>query len=153
MPFLTGPALYLIVALLCTNGIAAVMWYVNSAEAKQYKAELVTCNAKYSAFADQIMAQGERAIQKAKETVQEQKQITERVSNEYQDRLARLRADYDRMRQQYARSGSGGVSAIPVAAARVDEIPSDALAIAEQCAETTLTLVSLQDWVKEQSSQ
>jgi hypothetical protein len=150
VPFLTGPALYLIVALLCTNGIAGVMWFVKNAEAKRTQAELATSQAQYTAFADQVRAQGEIAIEKAKATVAEQKRITERVADDYETRLAALRADYERLhRLARARPAGSGVPALPDAAARADAIPADALPLAAQCAETTLTLVSLQEWLKE----
>lgn len=151
MPFLTGPALWVIIALLCTNGVTGVLLSVKSADANRYKAELAASQATYTAFANQVRAQGEAAIEKAKVAVAEQARITERTIHAYANDLATLRTDYDRLRKQYARARGDGVSALPVAPTRIDEVPVDALPLAAECAETTLTLVALQDWVMEQA--
>lgn len=153
MPFLTGPTLWVIIALLCTNGVTGVLLSVKSADANRYKAELAASQATYAAFANQVRAQGEAAIEKAKATVAEQAHITERAIHAYANDLDALRTSYDRLRQQHARasSGLGGLSTIPVAPTRIDEVPADAISLAADCAETTLTLVTLQGWVMEQA--
>ena len=58
MPWLNGPALYLIVFLLFTNGIAGVMWYVKGTEATVYKERVTACAAQHNAFVEQTRAAG-----------------------------------------------------------------------------------------------
>ena len=72
------------------------------------------------------------------------------MSHEYAKNLDRLRADYQRLRKQYADSSGGGLSKVPDSAKSIDAIPADCLPLAADAAETTLTLVALQEWVTEQ---
>ena len=75
------------------------------------------------------------------------------MSHEYAKNLDRLRTDYQRLRKQYASSaGSGGVSKVPDSAKSIDAIPANCLPLAADAAETTLTLVTLQEWITEQYS-
>lgn len=149
MPFLSGPALWLIVGLLFTNGVAGVMWWVNSAKAEHHKAVATTCAQKHAAFVEQTRDLGKQAERRTAEIIARNNQTTEKASHDYQANLDRLRADYQRLRQQYVRAGGGAVPAVSVSTRSLDDLPADALPLAAACAETTLTLVALQDWVKD----
>lgn len=147
MPLLN---MYIIVLLICTNGISAIMWYVKSNDAKTYKAQVVSCQEERKFFGEQVRAQGELAARKLLAEQIRTEQVTKEVSHEYETRLSTLRSDYQRLRQQANRgSGSSAVSTLPASPRAIDEISPNALPVAEQCAETTLMLVELQDWIRQ----
>lgn len=144
------PTLYIIVLLICTNGISAIMWYVKSNDAKTYKAQVVSCQEERKFFGEQVRAQGELAARKLLAEQIRTEQVTKEVSHEYETRLSTLRSDYQRLRQQANRgSGSSPMPAISFGPRSLDEISPNALPVAEQCAETTLMLVELQDWIRQ----
>jgi multidrug resistance efflux pump len=157
MPFLT-PFYPLIIALLiCTNGIAGVMWIVKSSDAKSYQSQLETCKAKHQAFKDQVEAQGKLAIEKAKAKEKDNAEITEKTARAWAAALSAVRADADRrVRLAAARGASGsGVSAAGATASGIDaptqvDLPPAERVIAD-CAEDTLTLIWLQDWIRKTS--
>lgn len=103
--------------------------------------------AKYKATVE-AMAQAQEESNRAIE--ERNKQITKDAQDEYEKRIADLRSYYaGRVLHTPRRSGDmPGISKPP---ARIDEIPSDVLPVAEQCAETTLQLISLQGWITEVS--
>lgn len=143
-------ALYLIAGLLFTNVLTGVAWQIQKHATQAEKERVVACQAKYDTFKGQVETLGKQQEKKVAEVIATAKTITKDTETRYETRLAGMRADYDRLRKQYARSGGGSVPTFPVAAARVDEIPADCLPLAEQAAETTLMLESLQSWVTEQ---
>ena len=76
--------------------------------------------------------------------------ILEETKNAYNTKLATLRSYYS---MRVAGQGGSGLSQIPVAPGgaagyTADNLPPVAT-LAAQCAETTLTLYSLQNWVKD----
>ena len=151
MPFVITPVIWLVIALCCTNGISAVMWYVKSHDAEIQKARVVSCQEERKFFEERVRAAGEQAHRRVLAEQQKSEQVTREVSHAYQTRLDALRADYERLRKRAAvRAGSSGVQSFPVAAARVDEIPADAVPLAAACAETTLQLTELQGWIVQQ---
>ena len=150
---LTPFPIYAIVFLLFTNILAVFAWQMQSHEADYQKQRAETCAAQHQAFVDQTRAEGERMVRRAAETIAKNEIVTQRVKRENQANFDRMRSDYKRLRQQYAaaNSGSGEVPAIPEAPRRIDAIPADCLPLAEQSAETTLMLTSLQDWIQQQA--
>ena len=144
--------LYFIAFLIFTNLVSAFAWQWNKAEAQKQREAVAVCAAKFDSFKQQVEVLGKQQEQKVAEVIATANTITKDTEKRYEDRLAVLRADYDRLRKQYTQRGAGGgqVSALPVPASRVDEIPADALPLAERCAETTLMLVELQEWTEQQ---
>ena len=143
-------SLYLIAGLVFTNVLTGVAWQIQKHAAQAEKERVIACQVKFDSFKTQVETLGKQQEKKVAEVIATAKTITKETESRYETRLAGMRADYDRLRKQYTRSGGGSVSAFPVAAARVDEIPADCLAIAEQSAETTLMLIDLQQWVRAQ---
>ena len=155
MPFLTPFYPWLLVFLLCTNGIAAVMWYVKGTEANVYKERATACAAKHDAFVRQVEAQGQIATEKAKAKEAEYARIAEETGRGWASALAHVRASADkRLRLAASRSaGSGGVSVTPLPADRVviatqGDLPAPERIVAD-CAEDALKLVWLQHWITE----
>lgn len=144
-------SLYAIAILLFTNLLTGTCWWVASMRADHEQARADTAEVKLNLFTDQVRELGKAQERKTAELIATAKTISMQKDADYAKSLDSLRADYQRLRQQYAkRSGSGSVPAVPETARSVDAIPADALPLAAECAETTLTLESLQSWVKEQ---
>lgn len=102
----------------------------------------------FDEFVAQTQAQA--AIQKAvsDHIVAQHERDKEDIHNDYQTRLADLRRQYSRGVQQ--RAGSGAVPTSSKSPGRIDAAPTyDQLAA--QCAETTLQLTELQQWIKRTS--
>lgn len=149
---LTTYPLYIIVALLFTNVLTGFAWQLASHSADRFEAQAMTCAAQHEAFVEQVRAEGERMVRRAAEITAKNETVTQEIKRDYQTGLDRMRADYKRLRQQYASASSGGgqMPAIPEASSSIDAIAADCLPLAEQSAETTLMLTSLQDWVNQQ---
>jgi len=111
---------------------------------------LEACKAEFQVFKSEVERLGKEAQVKVNKEIERQKKVTNDVSTDYEKRLDYLRDTYNRLRDQ--RSSGNGLSAVPNAPRSIDEIPSDGLPLAAQCAETTQQLISLQEWVKAQSS-
>lgn len=147
---LNPAVIYLIAGLVFTNVLTGVAWQAQKHATQAEKERVVVCQTKFDTFKTQVETLGKQQEKKVAEVIATAKTITKETESRYETSLAGMRADYDRLRKQYTNSGSGSVPAFPVAAARVDEIPADCLSLAEQAAETTLMLDSLQTWVTEQ---
>ena len=157
MPFLTPFYPWLLIFLLCTNGIAAVMWYVKSNEADIKRAELSVCQAKFDSFKNQVEALGKQQEQKAADVIAASNLAVHETKAKYEANLARLRADYDRLRKQYAQRGARtspvpapDIGTRPIDAAAQDAV-SDPVRLAAECAETTLNLIWLQEHERQQT--
>lgn len=143
--------LYAIAFLVFTNLFTLAGWRLAEHEADKQERRAVVAEEKLNLFAEQVRIEGEKQVRRTAEIIAKGRQITEDMSHEYAKNLDRLRADYQRLRKQYASgAGGGAVPAIPEAPRSVDEVPADALPLAAECAETTLMLESLQGWVGEQ---
>ncbi len=145
-------SLYAIAFLVFTNIATGAAWWVASmrADHEQQRAEIA--EQKLQLFAEQVRAEGAKAERRTAELIATAKNISVAKDAEYAKNLDRLRADYQRLRKQYASgSGGGAMPTLPEAPRNVDEVPADALPLAEQCAETTLMLEGLQEWVAEQA--
>lgn len=143
-------ALYAIAFLLLTNLFTFAGWRLADHEADKQERRAIVSEEKLNLFAEQVRIEGEKQTRRTAEIIANGKKITEDMSHEYAKNLDRLRTDYQRLRKQYASSSGGGVSAIPDSAKSIDAIPPDCLSLAADAAETTLTLVTLQEWVTEQ---
>lgn len=124
------PAWYVIAALVLTNALSCFMW-----ERASHKLSVVELRS-------------EIAAQEAAATLKEQKQITEDTTNAWKAALDSTRDDWAKRLRLANVQPMPGISG---PAGGVDALPADSLALAAQCAETTLTLRDLQDWVKRQS--
>ena len=154
MPFLTGPALYIIVVLLCTNLLAGVGYLLKSASAEEYKAQVSECKATHAAFVAQVEAQGKLAAQKARNKEAENAKVAKETSDGWAAAIATVRADYaKRLRLATSRSaGGGGVSQTAEdragnAGSGADAIPAPER-VAADCAETTVTANYLQGYIE-----
>jgi hypothetical protein len=97
-------------------------------------------------FKSQVEAQGREAERIAKETEARHEEAKTEIEQEYKERLANLQRRYaDSLRK----SGGSQVSRTTDPARRVDEAAANSSPyFVEQCAETTLQLIELQQWVK-----
>lgn len=131
MPFMSYIREALIVFLVITNLLSCFMWE------------------KASNKADRLELLAENAAKEAERTVKEQERITEEVRDGWKAALDVTRADWaKRMRNANVQQMPG----LSKPAAGIDGIPADALAIAADCAETTLMLRDLQAWTKRQGA-
>ena len=146
-------ALYAIAFLVFTNLFTFAGWRMANHEADKQERRAIVAEEKMHLFSEQVRIEGEKQVRRTAEIIANGKKITEDMSHEYAKNLDRLRADYQRLRKQYAASsGSGAVSATEQPARSVDAIPADALPLAAECAETTLMLESLQAWALSNST-
>jgi len=143
-------ALYAIAFLVFTNLFTFAGWRLANHEADKQERRAIVSEEKLNLFAEQVRIEGEKQTRRTAEIIAKGKQITEDMSHEYAKNLDRLRADYQRLRKQYADSSGGGLSKVPDSAKSIDAIPADCLPLAADAAETTLTLVTLQEWITEQ---
>lgn len=127
---LNPAVLYLIVGLAFANLVTLAGWVITDQRFDAFKAEAAAEGARQAAVVAHVEKQQER--------------ITHDVSNIWADALGRERALWAGRLRNAGRSQVPGVSRPP---AGIDGIPADALAIAADCAETTLMLESLQQWI------
>ena len=104
------------------------------------------CN-EYRHQLKEVKLAGEVAAEQAKATIKEQKQITEDTTNAWKAALNFTRDDWAKRLRNVHVQPLPPVSG-PVGG--VDGLSADQLALAAQCAETTLQLKALQDWVRKQ---
>ena len=102
-------------------------------------------SAKYDAYVAkaEAAAHEQELINKAK--AKEAAQVTEKVKNDYENKIAFIKRTYGGMRL----SASGQTSQVSGAPGSTDGTPADPKFI-EKCAITTQQLVSLQAWLNEQ---
>ena len=142
--------LYAIAFLIFGNLLTGAGWWVASMRADHEQKRAEIAEQKLQVFADQVRAEGAKAERKTAELIATAKNISVAKDAEYAKNLDRLRTDYQRLRKQYASAGSSAVSKVPDSAKSIDAIPADCLPLAADAAETTLTLITLQEWVTEQ---
>ena len=102
----------------------------------------------YKASVDAMAADQERQTQAI---IDRHEKTKESIHAEYQDRLARMRADYER-RMRNQSTGDLPTACRPACRANdsaTDRISFDRQALIERCSETTLQLQELQKWVRE----
>lgn len=100
---------------------------------------------KFDAYKAEVTAIGKAQEVKAKSIEKQADGISKGISNAYNRDVAAVRSYYDRVRQQ---SGGCQMSAVPNSSSGVNERAADELF--GQCAEATLQLIYLQQWVREQ---
>lgn len=125
------PLWYAIAALVLTNLFTGYMW--------QQDAHALTL----------VELRSEVAAKEAEAAVKEQKQITEDTTNAWKAALDVTRDDWAKRLRNANVQPMPGISG-PTGG--VAGLPTDSLALAAQCAETTLTLENLQDWVRKQKN-
>ena len=151
MPILAPFYPIIIVFLLCTNGIAGIMWYVKSKDATVYHSQLDTCRAEHQSFVSQVEAQGRIAEQKAKQIEEQNRRTADETAKGWAAALDTVRRDADkRVRLILAGRGASGSQMSPVPrtapgtdAASEEPVPTPEGVIAA-CLEDTLTLAWLQ---------
>jgi hypothetical protein len=151
MPVLSLPAIWMIVMLLCTNGIAGIMWFVKATEAKAYKERAGLCVAKHEAFVEQAKAAGRAAEDRARAVDRENRRIQDETAKGWAAALDVVRADRLRIARSSTRVSpvpEPGVTTTGIDGPAAEHLPPPERVLAD-CAETTLTLVWLQHWVKE----
>jgi len=116
---------------------------VQSSRLKAVKAE-------YEAFQTQVRVVGEAQEARTKAEVKRQQEVTKNVEADYSKRLAKLRADYARLRD--SNTSRGVLPAVPATARSPDAETRDQqlLGILQHAEEQTLRLIELQEWVMRQ---
>lgn len=159
MPFLTSPIFYVIAFLVVTNIGTALGWRWVAADLQDAEQKLETCKAGHQAFVDRVAARGKIAEEQAKWVKEYNERIADETSKGWAAALDSVRRDAER-RVRLATAGhgafGGGVSAGGATPDRVvvateEPLPPPERIIAD-CAEDTLKLVWLQDWVKRTST-
>ena len=105
---------------------------------------------KLLAFKAQVEAEAEKQKVHNESVVKQQELVTDGVKNEYEARLAALRAYYARRVQQPS-PGSGNVPSISKPSPGANGATSDPEFVG-RCAETTAQLTALQAWVRKQGA-
>ena len=136
---------------------------VRSAQRDQARAALERAEARHILFAERVRTKaeeiGRKALERARHAEAEQDRISQETSRDHQNRLAQLRARYDRLlragadRADPGRAGGFGLPALPEPARRPDgAAAADRLSLAERllCSEQSLRLELLQRWIREQ---
>jgi hypothetical protein len=101
---------------------------------------------RFDAFKTELEASAKAQEKINQQIEQKNKLIADNSKREYEAKIVALRHYYDRLRHP----DTNKLPSAAIAAHRVDEKATDPVFIG-QCAETTLQLVSLQDWVREVS--
>ena len=117
-------------------GLVAVLF--GTGYYRGYSAE----KARFDAFKAELMASAKAQEKINQQIEQKNKLIADNSKREYEAKIIALRNYYDRMRNP----DSNKLPSAAITAHRVDEKATDPVFIG-QCAETTLQLISLQDWV------
>ncbi len=122
---------YAIAALALSNLFTGYMWQQDA-----HKLEIVKLTSEVAAAASEA-------------TIKAQKQITEDTKNGWK---AALDVTNDSWAKRLRLANVQPMSGISGPTGGVDGLPTDSLALAARCAETTLQLKTLQNWVHRQGS-
>jgi len=117
-------------------GLVAVLF--GAGYYKGYSSE----KARFDAFKSELEASAKAQEKINQQIEQKNKLIADNSKREYEAKIVALRHYYDRLRH----SDTNNLPSATITAHRVDEKATDPVFIG-QCAETTLQLVSLQDWI------
>jgi len=101
---------------------------------------------RYAEYKADVVAAGERQIAENKAKAKEQEIINENVAKTYQDNINNIHTFYGRMLD----TSSGAMSPNGTATITINGQAYNLLSVAEQCAQTTQQLESLQDWINQQ---
>jgi len=102
---------------------------------------------RFAEYKTDVVAAGERQIAENKAKAKEQEIINDNVVKTYQDNISGIHAFYGRMLDP----SSGAMSANGTATITINGETHNLLSVAEQCAQTTQQLESLQDWINQQA--
>ena len=101
---------------------------------------------RFAEYKADVVAAGERQIAENKAKAKEQEIINENVAKTYQDNINNIHTFYGRMLD----TSSGAMSPNGTATITINGETHNLLSVAEQCAQTTQQLESLQDWINQQ---
>ena len=101
---------------------------------------------RFAEYKADVVAAGERQIAENKAKAKEQEIINENVAKTYQDNINNIHTFYGRMLDP----SSGAMSPNGTATITINGQAYNLLSVAEQCAQTTQQLESLQDWINQQ---
>ena len=101
---------------------------------------------RFDAFKAELVASAKAQEKINQQIEQKNKLIADNSKREYEAKIVALRLYYDRLRH----ADTNKLPSASITSHRVDEAATDPIFIG-QCAETTLQLVLLQDWVREVS--
>ena len=101
---------------------------------------------RFAEYKADVVAAGERQIAENKAKAKEQEIINDNVAKTYQDNINNIHTFYSRMLD----TSSGAMSPNGTATITINGQTYNLLSVAEQCAQTTQQLVSLQDWINQQ---
>ena len=148
--------LYIIIGLVFTNLFTLTAWRMTASSVETQKQRVIECQARFDSFKKQVEILGKQQETKTAEVIAASNLAVEETRKKYEANLDRLRADYQRMRNQYAGSRTSPVPAPDVgtrgADAAAEDAVSDPVRLAADCAETTLNLIWLQEHERQQSS-
>lgn len=104
---------------------------------------------KFDAYKAEVKAVAAAQEEKTRQIEAKNERLFKETQNAYNTKLNALRAYYS---MRIAGKGGSGLPQVPIATSGVTQLSADQLppvaTLAAQCAETTLTLTALQDWVK-----
>jgi hypothetical protein len=101
---------------------------------------------RFAEYKADVVAAGERQIAENKAKAKEQEIINDNVAKTYQDNISNIHTFYSRMLD----TSSGAMSPNGTATITINGQTYNLLSVAEQCAQTTQQLESLQDWINQQ---
>ena len=101
---------------------------------------------RYMEYRQEVQIVADKQIAENEAKIKEQELINENIKQTYEARLTSIHTFYTGMLD----SRSGAVSSVPNATITVNGETHNILLVAEQCAQTTEQLMTLQDWVNQQ---
>jgi len=101
---------------------------------------------RFADFRDQVKIVAEKQQAETDAKIKEQEIINENIKQTYEARLTSIHTFYTGM----LNSRSGVVSSDPNATITINGEAHNVLLVAEQCAQTTEQLITLQEWVNQQ---
>jgi hypothetical protein len=101
---------------------------------------------RFAEYKADVVAAGKKQIAENKAKAKEQEIINDNVAKTYQDNISNIHTFYGRMLD----TSSGAMSPNGTATITINGQTYNLLSVAEQCAQTTQQLESLQDWINQQ---
>ena len=101
----------------------------------------------YKQYRSDIEAMGKAQVIAIQETKKQQELATKGIEDAYKAKIDAIRANYGGVHNP----SSGAMPTFPNTSVSIDDRTAN-IVFAEQCAETTQQIVSLQDWIKLQVS-
>ena len=98
-------------------------------------------------FQDKVKIVAEQQIAENKAKIKEQELINRGVTDAYNANVSNIHTFYNRM----LNTDSGATTTLSTASITINGETHNLLLVAEQCADTTTQLISLQDWINQQA--